>query len=942
MPQRHSMHFLCSAVLSAVFVGGCAATAEPGNSISTAPEPDAPTIVDCGDACASDIDIAYTEHVLGNGLTVLIHEDPKAPIAAVNVWYHVGSKNENEGKTGFAHLFEHLMFNGSENYPGEYFEPFQRIGATQQNGTTNFDRTNYFQNVPKTALDLALWMESDRMGHLLGAIEQETLDEQRGVVQNEKRQGENQPYGTVFRHIFENVFPAGHPYSWLPIGSMEDLNAASLEDVHEWFRNYYGPNNAVLVVAGDVETEDVIRKVEHYFGDIPPGPPVGHHAVWIPRLDGERREVIEDRVPQTRIYKVWVAPNWTSPDADALGLVGNLLASGKTSRLYERLVYRDQIATDVSAGPFFGEIAGLMIITATVQPGGDAAAVEAAIDEELARFLADGPTAAEVERVRTQHQAAFVRGIEQVGGFGGKSDILAENAVYAGDPEFYKTSLARVAGATPASLHETARRWLADTGSYVLEVHPFEERQAASEGADRSAGPPMPETFPDVAFDRFERGELDNGLKLIVARRDAVPVIAMQLIVDAGYAADQFGEPGTSSLAMSMLDEGTASLDALQISERLDRLGARVSSGANLDTSFVSLNTLSNRLDPALALYADIVLNPAFPAHELDRLRKQRLAQIQREQVSPVSMALRVFPRLLYGEKHAYGLPLTGSGTIESVNAIEARDLHDYHATWFRPNNATLVVVGDTTLGEIRPALERHFGAWESGEVPAKNIASVTNRDDESVYIVDRPGSEQSIIFGGLIAPPTANDNELAIQAMNDVLGGDFTSRVNMNLREDKGWAYGAYTLLLNAKGQRPFIAYAPVQTDRTADSIAELQSELRDILDARPATEEELARVRNNTTLSLPGRWETAGAVAGSLSEIVRFGHPDDYWDTYAGRVRALGLDDIGTAADAIVKPDQVIWVVVGDRAKIEDDIRELGFDSIELIDTEGRPATP
>jgi zinc protease len=505
-------------------------------------------------AAASDIDIDYTEFTLDNGLRLIVHEDHKAPIVAVNIWYHVGSKNEKAGKTGFAHLFEHLMFNGSENYDDEYFKPFELVGATSMNGTTNFDRTNYFENVPNTALDMALWMESDRMGHLLGAITQEKLDEQRGVVQNEKRQGDNQPYGTVDYRILEGLFPVGHPYSWNVIGSMDDLDAASLEDVHEWFKTYYGPNNVVIVVAGDVNPQKALEKVEKYFGDIPPGPPIAKPREWIVKLEHDKRETMQDRVPQARIYKVWGAPNFVSEDADLLQLADAVLTGGKNSRLYERLVYKDQTATSVSGSLFSGEIGGYYELQATVQPGGDIEAVRQAIDEEIQRFLAEGLTKDELARVKAQLKSGFVRGVERIGGFGGKSDILAQNAIYAGDPGFYTTSLDRFEAATPKTIQAAAKRWLS-AGSYQLDVLPFPELQAATEGADRSA---LPETnsFPEVKFTEFERSNLSNGLELIVAHRATVPVVNLLMRFDAGFASDQFGEPGTSSLAMAMRAPG--------------------------------------------------------------------------------------------------------------------------------------------------------------------------------------------------------------------------------------------------------------------------------------------------------------------------------------------------------------------------------------------------
>jgi len=891
-------------------------------------------------AQSADIDIEYAEFTLDNGLRVIVHEDRKAPIVAVNVWYHVGSKNEKPGKTGFAHLFEHLMFNGTENFNDEWFKPFERVGATEINGTTWFDRTNYFQNVPKTALDMALWMESDRMGHLLGVVTQEKLDEQRGVVQNEKRQGDNQPYGRTEYYILDGVFPEGHPYSWSTIGSMEDLNAATLDDVKEWFRTYYGPNNAVLVLAGDVSVEEAREKVERYFGDIPPGPPLVKPETWTVRLDADKRDIMQDRVPQSRLYLAWGAPEFRAEDADLLQLADAVLTSGKSSRLYNRLVYTDQIATDVSSSLFAGEISGYYQIIASAQPGVELDAIEAAIDEELERFLEQGPTDEELERARTRLTAGVIRGLEKVGGFGGKSSVLAQNAVYTGDPDFYKVSLERLENATPEAVRDVASRWLS-AGTYHLEVEPFPELSAGAAGADRSS---IPETtvFPAVTFDEFERATLSNGMELIVAERHDVPVVRMAMLLDAGFAADQFGEPGTASLAMAMLDEGTKRRSAVDISDEMALLGAEIGASSGIDRSSVSMNALKENLDESLDLYADIVLNPAFPAKELERLRKQRMAQIRQEKSQPVGLALRVFPELLYGEGHAYSLPLTGSGTEASVERIGRDDLAEFHRTWFKPNNATMVVVGDTSMAEIRPKLERLFRNWEPGDVPTKNIGTVSQRPGESVYILDRPGAAQSILLAANLAPAYGEGDEIAIDAMNEIIGGSFTSRVNMNLREDKSWAYGAFTLMLDTRGQRPFIVYAPVQTDKTMESIAEIRRELNEYLGDRPATGAELDKVKDANTLSLPGRWESGGAVLGDLASLVTYDLPDDYWDDYADEVRGLSLDEVMQAADSVIRPDNLVWIVVGDREQIESRIRELELGEITLLDADGNPLTP
>jgi len=883
------------------------------------------------------VDIPYERDVLPNGLTLIIHEDHKAPIVAVNVWYHVGSKNERPRRTGFAHLFEHLMFNGSENWNKDFFYPLQQVGATDLNGTTNEDRTNYFQNVPTNALDLALWLESDRMGHLLGVVTQEKLDEQRGVVQNEKRQNENEPYGRVWEFLNPKLYPANHPYSWSVIGSMEDLDAAKLEDVKEWFQTYYGPANAVLVVAGDVKPAEVKAKVEKYFGDIPSGPPVDRQEAWIAKRTGSQRGFMQDRVPQARLYKIWNVPQWGSPEGENLVLLGQVLSAGKSSRLFKRLVYDDQIATQVTAYANLQEIGGLFVIEATARPGQDLGKVERAVNEEMARLLAGGPTQAELQRVKTQYRAGLVRGMERIGGFGGKSDLLAQGEVWAGKADFYKTRLQRSQAATAAQLRATANRWLSD-GDYTLEVVPFGEYQTASSGADRSK---LPETGtpPETKFPELERATLSNGLKIVLARRPSIPQVQLDLLLDAGYAADQHGIPGTASLAMAMLDEGTRTRTSLQISDELAALGANLYAGSRLDVSGVTLEALKDKLDASLAVYADVILNPSFPQSDFERLKKQRLAQIQQEKSEPVGMALRVLPGLLYGEGHAYANPWTGSGTEASTARIGRNDLVAFHRTWFKPNQATVVVTGATTMTEIRPKLERLFAPWKSGDVPAKNISQVAQPPRPTVYLLDRPGSIQSLILVGNLAAPKANPDEQAIETMNEVLGGSFTSRINMNLREDKHWSYGAFTFFRDARGQRPFVVYAPVQTDKTTEAVMEVQKELRGILTDRPATPEELSRAISGLTLTLPGNWETMGAVSGSIEDMVVFGLDDRYYDTYAERVRAQTIESVSAAAKETIHPDNMVWVVVGDRAKIEPGLRNLKLGEIRLIDADGKP---
>ena len=888
-------------------------------------------------AQSSDIDIPFQKFILGNGLTVIVHEDHKAPIVAINVWYHVGSKNEKPSKTGFAHLFEHLMFGGSEHSPGRYIDGMEKIGATDLNGTTNNDRTNYFENVPTSAVDFTLWMESDRMGYLLGSLDQKTLDLQRGVVQNEKRQGENQPYAVSEQLITQNTYPAGHPYSWTVIGDMADLNAASMDDVKEWFKTYYGPSNVTIVLAGDIDFKTAKEKVEKYFGNIPAGPPVAHQEIWIAKMTGTHRQIVQDRVPQARIYKVWNIPQYGAADADYLDMVSDVLSLGKTSRFYKRLVYDDQIATDARAFIDLNEIAGQFYVQATARPDEDLARVEKELDEELARFMKDGPTAEELARVKAQHEANFVRGIERIGGFGGKSDRLAQSQVFLGSPDAYKASLKRVREATAEDLKTAANRWLAD-GVYVLDVLPFPDYKVASSEEDRSKAPEVGAP-PELKLPKLQHATLSNGLKVILAERHEIPLVDFWLNLDAGYAADQFASAGTASMAMALLSGGTKTRTALQISDEQELLGARLSARSNLDLSVVQLSALKSKLDPSLDLFADMILNPVFPAADFNRQQKLQLATIQREKNTPIQMALRVFPGLIYGPGHAYGNPLTGSGTAASIEKLTREDLVKFHEVWFKPNHATLVIAGATTLAEVTPKLEKQFANWKPGQIPQKNIKNVQLPEKSVVYLIDKPGALQSIIFAGNIAPPRANPDEIAIEAANDDLGGMFGSRLNMDLREDKHWSYGVRSLLWDARGQRPFLAIAPVQTDKTKESLDEMNKQFRGILGDRPVTEGELSKVQANETLSLPGSFETLNAVGQSMNDIVQFGLPEDYFETYAGKVRALKTSDIENGAKAIVYPDHLIWVVVGDRAKIEQGIKELGLGEIRILDADGKP---
>ena len=888
------------------------------------------------------IDVPFEKFQLANGLTVIVNEDHKAPLVSVNVWYHIGSKDEPEGRHGFAHLFEHLMFNGSEHYNDEFFRALEPAGATGINGSTNRDRTNYFETVPTAALDLALFLESDRMGHLLGAIDQAKLDEQRGVVLNEKRQGENQPYGSLREILSQQSFPPGHPYSWTTIGSETDLNAATLDDVKAWFKRYYGPNNATLVIAGDIDVATAKAKAEQYFGAIPAGEPVTHARGWVAPLIGEKRIEVNDRVPLPRLYMIWNLPGDGERDAVLLDLFADLLSNGKTGRLFERLVYRDQSAAAISASTTSDELASQFSIVASARPSADPraslATIEAAIREELTRLIERGPTDAELQRVKTQRYADLLPAFD---GVGAKGQLLAANELMHGDPAHYKQELAWERAATANDIREAARRWLGD-GRLVLEVLPQNLDPAAkTETVDRSKLP-VPAASAALSLPPLARTTLANGLKLAVIERRGVPLVEMSLIVDAGRAADlgagDGGRSGLAALAFSQLDEGTGTLDALAIARLQADLGIAIGTSTSREASLVSLSAIKPSLKQALDLYASIIRAPSFPEADLARAKQNLLSAIVQEKASPGGLLRRVLSKQIYGDNHPYAY--TGSGEEAVIAGITREDLVAFHQRWVRPDNATLLVVGDTSLAEIQPLIEARFGDWRIplAKPPIKRIPAVALAAKPRVFLLDKPGATQSIVAAANIAPDGAAPGQEAMSTANTVLGGQFISRLNLNLREDKHWSYGASSSVTRTRGPQVFLAQAAVERNRTADSLAEMQKELRELVGKRPPTAAEVDAAKRADLLALPGSFETAGQVTGAFASTIELGQPDDYYNRLPELIGEQTPETVAAAARQLVRPEALTWFVVGDLAKIEAGVRKLNLGEVIVLDADGR----
>ena len=932
---------LCGAAACALAIPASAQTA-PSRPAPAAPAVRAVPVADL----VKRVDIPFQRFTLPNGLRVVVHTDRKAPIVAVSVWYDVGSKHEPAGKTGFAHLFEHLMFNGSENAPGDFFEPLKQVGATDFNGTTSFDRTIYFETVPRPALDRALFLESDRMGWLTGAITQSVLDEQRGVVQNEKRQNDNQPYGLVYYTVLDNLL-AGNPYGHTPIGSMADLDQASLADVKNWFNSHYGPTNAVLVLAGDVDVAEARPLVEKYFGGIPTFPKTVAPKVAIPTLTAPKNVTIKDRIAATLILRSWAVPGLNDPDAAPLEVFGSVLGGLGSSRLDNALVRKEKLAVQVSAGVQSMSQLGIFSVQVVVRPGVDVAAVTKRLDEIVADLIKNGPSADEVNRVATTTASGRIAGFESVGGFGGKAVALASGELYSGDPAHYKKELARLASVTPTQVRTVAQKWLSRPALTVtVEPGAREAYQDAAAVTPKPAQPgtdepvkgtrgPLPAVgqIGDLAFPAVQRTKLSNGIELIYANRSAVPVTRAVVSFDAGVAADPDGKLGTQNMMLSLMDEGTTTRDSTAIAETEERLGEEIDSGSSADRTYLGMRSPSPNLDGSLDLLADMIRHPAFAPAEVERIRASVLTRIAQELTDPQGLGDRVMPGLLYGPAHPYAKLAASAGEPSAVKALTRDDLIAFHHAWIRPDKAKIFVVSDLPLDQVRAALEARFGNW-TGEGPAgvKAFDAAPVQSAPKIVLVDRPDSPQSLILAGQMTNLKMVDELLPVVAANEVLGSDFLSRINMDLREGKHWSYGAGGGFDRLEHAVPYVINAPVQADKTGEAIAALMQDIREFLTTKGVTNAELARTVAGDTRELPGRFETAGAVLGAMQTNDLRRRPDDYYATLAQKYRALTVGELDAAARATLDPSRLVWVVVGDASKVKPQLDSLGI-PVEVI---------
>jgi zinc protease len=902
-------------------------------------------------------ELKYETYTLPNGLKVITHEDHRLPLVAIDLWYHVGPLNERPGRTGFAHLFEHMMFEGSEHVGEKAHIKFvQGAGATDVNGTTDFDRTNYFETLPANQLELGLWLESDRMGFLMEGLDRTLLTNQRDVVRNERRQGEGRPYAAATEAVYHLLYPAGHPYYGNVIGSHADIEAARIADIRDFHQQYYTPNNASIAIAGDFDAAKLKALLTKYFGPIPRGPEVTPVTVVTPPITSQRRETVTDTVKLPQLTIAWLTPAAYTPEAYDVSAAAFALGGAKASRLDQALVYKTSVAQRVNCYARANKLNGTVQCTVTAKPGVKLEDLEATVWAELGKLQADGPTAGEVEAAKAGELTEKITGLQRLGGFGGVADTLDEYNQYTGDPGFLPKDIAMGEAVSVASTKAAAVKYLTkdsavvvycvpgkkvlddvprspdDTDANVKITNPYTPEFEASQAWRKEvpkAGPPVtvhlpvPETFT-----------LANGLKVYVVPEHSLPVLSANFVTRAGSENNVSGKEGLASLTAQTMGEATTTRDLKTLADDEERIGVRIGIGAGMDSAGGGLTVLTDHTHAGFDLFSDVLLHPAFKEEDLERLRKQRLIGIQQETDNVSAMVNRVGPKLLYGDT-PYGA--SGTGTTESVTALTRDDVTAFYANHYGPADSALVLVGDVTVPEAKKLAEQYFGGWTGKASAAITLPPAPTPGPTHVVIIDKPGAPQTALeaYGVGVA---ANSPDLqTLQVMNYVLGGAFASRINMNLREVHGYTYGASSGYQSYRVGGPFVAGGLVKTDVTGPAATQLMYEIKRF-PMTPPTEAELNEAKVANVQSLPGRFETTGAIAGSIGSIFLYDRPLDYYATLPAKYAAVTAADVERVAKEDVHPDQLIIVAAGDRAKIEPGLKEANLGPVEVRDIDGK----
>jgi len=874
--------------------------------------------------------LQFSKTTLSNGLDVIVRRQASLPLVAVNLWYHVGSKNEERRQRGFAHLFEHLMFEGSEHFQGDFFKPLQRLGGSI-NGSTSSDRTNYFVDLPAAHLELALAMESDRMGFLIPALTDEKLRVQKDVVKNEYRQNyANRPYGMVWRILAEALYPPTHPYNWMTIGVMEEVEAATREDVAAFFQRFYVPGNASLCLVGDLDEDRAFALAERYFGTIPGGARALQPWAIEVALERSREILLHERVELDRIYEVWPSvPNFQGDDA-SLVLLADILTRGKSSRLYRKLVVETGLAQDVTTYQSSRELAGTFGSVITLRPGQSWKEAREILHAELSAVAERGVKEAELERVKNGRMAGYVYAMDNIGGFGGVADRLNAYNVYRGDPGWMATDLERYQAVSAGSLAEVARRYLSDRPSIQLTVLGRKPvANSSSPPLDRSTRPVTAEAVPFRAPSP-DRIMLRCGLPLWVIPRRDLPIVAGTIALGGGAGMLPPDSAGLADLTTALMDEGTATRTSVELAQAAERLGTSLSTSCGWDGAYVGLQSLTPHWLESLDLAVDILRNPTFPESEWTRIHAQTLAALRAERDRAEVQAHRAFIQALYPADHPYRLPIDGDEA--SVARLTREDLIQFHQRYHGPGRAAVVVAGDVDPDEVAKALDERLTGWSGPESPPPSLPPVQRGSRTRLLLIDRPGAPQAVVRVGHVGLRRLDSDYTDALMLNQILGGQFTSRLNAKLREEKGFTYGIRSHFDCRRGPGPFSVSASLQSDRLAEALVDLRGEIEALVGDRPPTPAELDDARRSLIEGQARQFETPAALVSRYAGLFVHGLPSDHHAHFAERLSAVSIESLIQAGRRQIDPSTLTTVVVADASLVLESLQKLEWCEVEV----------
>ncbi|MGI2259146.1 M16 family metallopeptidase [Shewanella sp. GXUN23E] len=894
------------------------------------------------------ISIPYKKYQLANGLTVVLHEDKSDPLVHVDVTYHVGSAREVPGKSGFAHLFEHMMFQGSQNVADEeHFKIVTEAGGSL-NGTTNSDRTNYFETVPSNQLEKMLWLESDRMGYFLPALTAQKFEIQRETVKNERAQRvDNRPYGRMNERFSEAFYPKGHPYSWPVIGWPEDLERADVDDVRAFFSRWYGPNNATLTIGGNFDEAQTLAWVNKYFGDIPRGPEVKDMPRTPVTLDKTRYISMEDAVHLPLIRIGFPTVYARHQDEAALDLLSSILGGGQTSLMYKNLV-KDGYAVQAGVSHPCQELSCQMSIYALANPakGGSLADIEKRINESIAEFETRGVTDEDLQKAKVQFEADTIFGLQSVRG---KVSKLAYNQTFFDNPDIIAEDLKRYSSVTKADVMRVFNEYIKGKPAVVMSVVPKGQTQliahadnftpqrqtpvvtddtvkvadAAVSSFDRSVRPSATDA-PVMTVPALWRGELANGIEVMGTESDETPTVELLVYLNGGHALEPVSKAGLASLTAAMMNESSAKRSSEELTQALEMLGSQVSFGASGNQSYIKLSALTDKLPQTMAILQEKLFEPGFTEADFERLKQQQLQGLQHQLNEPDYLARTAFAKLMYGADNAKGV--SAEGTLETVSGLTLDDVKAFYEEQYRAGNAQIVVVSNLKEEEILPQLAP-LAKWQGKATPEPASRPLPKLEGGTIYILDKPGAAQSVIMIGKRALPfDATGDYFKADLMNYPLGGAFNSRINLNLREDKGYTYGARTFFNGDKDSGTFVAYANVRSDVTDKSLVEFIRELEQYR-TQGITGDELAFMRSSVSQSKALDYETPYQKAGFIRSIQHYQLSPDYTTEQAKIIDSISKAELDKLAAEQLDINDMVMLVVGDKASIEPGLKALGY---------------